>query len=128
MDSVNQNTSEQLARDPVCGMTVDPRKAAGSFEYNGQTYFFCSIGCLEKFKADPDRFLNGPSGNPTGIQGRRETEIRKAEYTCPMHPQIMREGPGSCPICGMALEPRVFSGAEENTELVDMRRRFWVSA
>src|SRR6266481_8559524 len=107
MDSASKNTSKQLAQDPMCGMTVDPRKAAGSFEYNGQTYFFCSTGCLEKFKADPNRFFNSTSATPTGIQGHQKTEIRKAEYTCPMHSQIIRDAPGSCPICGMALEPRV---------------------
>jgi len=165
MDSVNQKTTKQLAQDPVCGMRVDPRKAAGSFKYKGEIYFFCSVGCLEKFQADPTRFLNCTSATLTGIQRHQETEIRKAEhtcpmhpevrapkpgscpkcgmalepatvplskkkieYTCPMHPQITRDAPGSCPICGMALEPRVPSGEEENTELIDMKRRLWVSA
>jgi Cu+-exporting ATPase len=128
MDSANQNSNKQLAQDPVCGMTVDPRKAAGFLEYNGQTYFFCSPGCLEKFHADPNRFLNGASATPTGIQGPQVAAIRKAEYTCPMHPEIIREAPGSCPICGMALEPRVASSADENTELVEMKHRLLVSA
>lgn len=164
MDSVNQNASEQLAKDPVCGMTVDPRNAAGSFEFNGQTYFFCGLGCLDKFRADPERFRNASSANPAGIKLDRppqsasaeytcpmHPEVRapkptscpkcgmaleplnatlpaeKIEYTCPMHPQIVREGPGNCPICGMALEPRIVTGKEENAELVDMKRRFWVT-
>ena len=107
--------------DPICGMTVDPATAVGEFEYGGTRYYFCSKGCLEKFKGDPDSF-------------RRPKQSVKApsddvEYTCPMHPQISQIGPGNCPICGMALEPRVVSldTAEDNTELRDMSRRFWIS-
>jgi P-type Cu+ transporter len=120
MESVNK----QLAKDPACGMTVDPRNAAGTFAHNGQTYYFCGTGCLEKFRADPNRFLK--TSTPT--QGKQESGSAKAEYTCPMHPQIIRDAPGSCPICGMALEPRVVTGEEENSELSDMKRRFWISA
>jgi Cu+-exporting ATPase len=128
MKSVNQNTSGQLAKDPVCGMVVDPRKAAGSSEYNGQTYFFCGLGCLKKFQTDPDLFLRASRATPVDTQDPQKDEINHVEYTCPMHPQIVRDAPGSCPICGMALEPRVATGEEENTELIDMKRRLWVSA
>ena len=128
MKSVNQNTSGQLPKDPVCGMAVNPRNAAGFFEYNGQTYFFCSLGCLKKFQTDPDLFLRASRATPIDIQDPQKDEINHVEYTCPMHPQIVRDAPGFCPICGMALEPRVATGEEENTELIDMERRLWVSA
>ena len=110
--------------DPVCGMTVNPDTAAGSFEYKGKTYYFCSTHCLHRFQQNPESFLNpqpiaiAPAPKPATTQ----------KYTCPMHPEIIRDGPGSCPICGMALEPLVASlDEEENTELTDMSRRFWVS-
>src|SRR5213079_3150198 len=87
-----------------------------------------------RFKADPERFLNHEPAGHIGIQrGPQQQPVATARgsdtvtYTCPMHPEIVRDGPGSCPICGMALEPRVATGAEENTELIDMRRRFWLS-
>jgi Cu+-exporting ATPase len=175
--------------DPVCGMTVDPQSAAGSFEHKGVPYYFCSQHCVHKFREDPERFLNQkpepmmiqPAG-PIGVARRKKSdqvaaatsdellgsarvphkptytcpmhpEVRqdrpgacpkcgmalepltvsapqsKVEYTCPMHPQIVRDAPGSCPICGMALEPRTVTlDEEENPELADMRRRFWLSA
>jgi P-type Cu+ transporter len=116
MDSVNQKTSKQLAQDAVCRMIVDPRKAAGSFKYNGQTYFFCSVACLEKFQADPIRFLSSTSATPTGIQGHQETEIGKAEYTCPMHPEVRAPKTGSCTKCGMALEPATVPLSKEKIE------------
>src|SRR5207248_4926165 len=110
---------------------VDPQNAAGSYEYKGQTYFFCSVGCREKFKADPERFLNHEPASPIGIQrGRKQQPVATdtVTYTCPMHPEIVRDAPGSCPICGMALEPRTVTLAEgKNPELVEMTRRFWVS-
>src|SRR2546425_7452001 len=128
MESVNQNAREHRVKDPVCGMTVDPRNAAGSYEYNGHTYFFCSTGCLNKFRDDPDRFLDTRPQTPFEIQSAAQKKFKAEEYTCPMHPQIVRDGPGSCPICGMALEPRAVSlQDEENPELVNMTRRFWVS-
>ena len=105
--------------DPVCGMTVDPNNAAGSFDYKGETYYFCSTHCLHRFQDDPDSFLHKAAPEPV-------TTARK--YTCPMHPEIIRDGPGSCPICGMALEPLTASlEEEENTELTDMTRRFWTA-
>src|ERR1041385_1384719 len=104
--------------DPVCGMTVDPANAAGSYEYKGKTYYFCATHCLHRFEKDPESFLNPVPQSPTNAH----------KYTCPMHPEIIRDGPGSCPICGMALEPLTASLEEEdNTELRDMTRRFWVS-
>jgi P-type Cu+ transporter len=106
--------------DPVCGMTVDPDHAAGSYEYQGKTYYFCNPHCLHRFREDPEKFLHKTSAPPVEAKPGQK-------YTCPMHPEIVRDGPGSCPICGMALEPVTVSlEDEENPELVDMKRRFWV--
>ncbi len=113
--------------DPVCGMDIDPADAAGSLDHGGKTYYFCSKGCLEKFRAAPDSFLSEDSkpGGEKHAAGAAPTDV---VYTCPMHPQIQQIGPGSCPICGMALEPLVITGEEEaNPEFADMSRRFWVS-
>lgn len=109
--------------DPVCGMSVDPENSAGKHEYNGKTYYFCSDGCLAKFKKEPENYLI-----PKDKQN--ENLPKDVEYTCPMHPQIVQIGPGNCPICGMALEPRVFSldAAEDDSELRDMTRKFWIGA
>ena len=169
-EETEKATTESIAVDPVCGMTVNPDTAAGSFEYQGQTYYFCSTHCLNKFREDPARFLNKAKetmpSQPVGIRQEPSTnatpvvqtytcpmhpEVRqdkpgscpkcgmalepltvnapkqKTEYTCPMHPQIVRDAPGNCPICGMALEPRTVSlDDNENPELVEMTRRFWV--
>ena len=112
------------AIDPVCGMTVNKARAAGSFEHDGTRYFFCSAQCLESFRKDPARFVKGAAQQPAQP---KPVAIGKAQYTCPMHPQIVRDQPGNCPICGMALEPRSVSlEEEENPELTDMTRRFWV--
>ena len=106
-------------KDPVCGMQVNPDSAAGSHQHAGQTYYFCSTGCLNKFRADPARYL---APKPAPVE-----QPAAKQYTCPMHPQIVRDKPGTCPICGMALDPMVAAIDEgENPELVDMRRRFWV--
>jgi Cu+-exporting ATPase len=122
--------------DPVCGMTVDPDHAAGSVEYQGKAYYFCSTHCVHRFGEDPEKFLNktAPASQPVGITRqpvgitREEKPVAGKKYTCPMHPEIVRDGPGSCPICGMALEPVTASLDEEaNPELVDMTRRFWVA-
>ena len=125
------NTDAQPGLDPVCGMTVAKETAAGSFDYRGKTYFFCSTHCLERFRKDPESFLRTRQemSPPIAIGPRKQTTSgRSVEYTCPMHPEIVRNGPGSCPICGMALEPRTVTlDDEENPELVDMTRRFWVS-
>ena len=100
-------------------MTVDPDKAAASSEHAGNLYHFCSLGCFAKFRAAPEKYLS-PAAAPEPPGG--------AEYTCPMHPQVSQIGPGVCPLCGMALEPRTVSlGEERNPELDDMRRRFLIA-
>jgi Cu+-exporting ATPase len=107
-------------RDPVCGMPVEPASATHRSEHAGQRYYFCSSRCREKFEADPERYLTTAAAMPS-----RPTR-GEVLWTCPMHPQIVREEPGSCPICGMALEPMTPTGGEEaNPELRDMTRRFW---
>jgi P-type Cu+ transporter len=109
--------------DPVCGMTVDPTEAAGAVEYRGQTYYFCNPSCVERFRAAPEDFIGDKAQRPS------PPPDSNVEYTCPMHPEIVRDAPGACPICGMALEPRTISLTDEpNPELVDMTRRFWIGA
>jgi Cu+-exporting ATPase len=155
------------AKDPVCGMTVNPATSKHSFQHGGSTYYFCCGGCLDKFKADPAGYLTGkkpptpmaaaPARKPESPAAGKYTcpmhpEVvqdgpgdcpicgmalepmslpaapTRTRYTCPMHPEIVRDGPGDCPICGMALEPMsVAAAVEENPELVDMTRRFWIS-
>jgi Cu+-exporting ATPase len=112
---------QEGVRDPVCGMIVDPHTTPHRSNYGGRTYRFCSAGCLSKFSADPQKFLNpGQAKSPEAVA---EGTI----YTCPMHPQIRQAGPGSCPICGMALEPELVSAETgPNPELADMSRRFWI--
>ncbi len=116
------------ALDPVCGMTVDPASAAGSVDLAGKKYYFCSPHCVQKFRADPERYLHpGAKPEPMEVARRSAPVGGKVEYICPMDPEIVRDRPGSCPKCGMALEPRVISADEgPNPELMDMRRRFWV--
>ena len=110
---------EVTFKDPVCGMNVTPDAAAGKETYQGQTYYFCSQACAAKFHADPAKYLA-----PSAIQ---PAPPAAGKYTCPMHPEIIRYKPGSCPICGMALEPMVPTiDVGENPELIDMRRRFWI--
>jgi Cu+-exporting ATPase len=114
------------AKDPVCGMTVDPARAEHSRSFEGHQYLFCGMRCAEKFDAEPRRYAQSepashsqmPAGHANGV----------TEYTCPMHPQIVRSEPGSCPICGMALEPRSGAAETENRELANMTRRFWIAA
>lgn len=109
------------AIDPVCGMTVDPATAKHRFAYKGQDYFFCSAGCRTKFEANPEKFLAPKSSVP----GEKLPE--GTIYTCPMHPEVRQVGPGSCPICGMALEPETVSLDDKpDPELIDMTRRFWI--
>ena len=145
-------------KDPVCGMEAAPATAKFKLDYDGRPYAFCSAGCLEKFKADPQKYLNPVAF--TQVSGPKPAanyvcpmcpEVRQSkpgpcpscgmalepempvtdthvEYTCPMHPEISRVRPGACPICGMALEPHTVTAVEEeNPELRDMTRRFWVS-
>eukprot|EP01035_Chromulina_nebulosa_P013947 gene13947-18467_t len=109
----------QKVRDPVCGMTVDPLTSPHHAEHAGEVFHFCSAGCRTKFVAEPLRFLKG---EPTPVKA-----AAGAIYTCPMHPEIRQPGPGSCPICGMALEPELVSAdSGPDPELVDMTRRFWI--
>ncbi len=106
--------------DPVCGMTISPDDAVGRVEHEGHTYHFCNESCLEQFRADPARFVD-----PERKQAATAAADPAAEYTCPMHPEIRQTGPGSCPICGMALEPVAITLDEQpNEELEDMNRRF----
>jgi len=147
-----------MATDPVCGMTVSEKSAAGRATHAGQTYYFCSTQCRDKFIAKPARYVGAanqaaaPAESGVVYTCPMHPEIRqpgpgacpkcgmalepagapvatsKTEYVCPMHPQIVRDAPGECPICGMALEPRMVSMEdEENPELRDMTRRFWVA-
>ena len=111
-------TDADLATDPVCGMKVDPHTAKHRAEHGGRTFYFCSAGCRAKFEADPNKYLKpGKDASEPVPEG--------TIYTCPMHPEIRQVGPGSCPICGMALEPvLVTADAGPNEELADMSRRF----
>ncbi len=152
-------------RDLVCGMNVNPATAKHVHEYAGRKYYFCSAGCVEKFKTSPEKYLTHAAPvMPVAVSTSRKPaaggatyyvcpmcpEVRetkpvpcpscgmaldpenplpatRTEYTCPMHPEIVRPEPGSCPICGMALEPRTVTATqEENPELRDMTRRFWI--
>jgi Cu+-exporting ATPase len=107
------------AIDPVCGMTVDPDHSAGSTTYKGHTYHFCAVGCLRRFEADPERYLSPAPAPQPSAPG--------TVWTCPMHPEVVSDHAGSCPKCGMALEPATPSAEETpNPELADMTRRFLV--
>jgi Cu+-exporting ATPase len=172
--------SATTVKDPVCGMNVEPSTAKHKFDHAGKTYYFCCAGCVEKFRARPNDYLQARPGASAGLQmisiapaAAKKTEVNsvqatpsaaagayvcpmcpevrsakpgacplcgmalepevpvaaatRVEYTCPMHPEIVRPGPGACPICGMALEPRTVTQEEENPELRDMTRRFWIS-
>ena len=106
--------------DPVCGMTVDSKTAKHKADHKGQAFYFCSAGCKAKFQANPAKYLDAET---TAVEPVAAGTI----YTCPMHPEIRQEGPGSCPICGMALEPlTVTAESGPNHELIDMTRRFWI--
>jgi P-type Cu+ transporter len=150
-------TSPAPSFDPVCGMRVNAQNAAGSIEFDGQTHFFCSTRCLEKFRANPAAYVKSKTATPAAPAPGTYTcpmhpEVRTAspgscpkcgmalepvvatlapqrtEYVCPMHPQIVRTEPGSCPICGMSLEPRVITAEQApDPELRSMRIRFWIS-
>ncbi|HEV2298689.1 MAG TPA: heavy metal translocating P-type ATPase [Candidatus Acidoferrales bacterium] len=135
-------TGEQLATDPVCGMKVDPERAKARREHEGKTYYFCCEGCATKFTSAPEKYLSAKAAAPHSAHvatilpatpARPSVAVatsaaRGLEYTCPMHPEIVRNQPGACPICGMALEPRVATLEEApNHELISMTRRFWLS-
>lgn len=148
-----QVAAHALVKDPVCGMVVDPATYGHRSVHEGQTYFFCSAGCKAKFEADPvhyaaladhaaqahvdqpakhtsDAHQNDVSHDSHGDHAAAPVTVATAHgtiWTCPMHPEIRREGPGACPICGMALEPLVATaGTGPSPELVDMTRRFWI--
>jgi len=114
----DEHDAKDLVTDPVCGMKVDPAQSTPRIEHEGKVFHFCSDHCRHKFQAEPEHYLQqaSPPPAPPGTI-----------YTCPMHPQIRQEGPGNCPICGMALEPlTVPVEAGPNAELLDMQRRFWI--
>jgi Cu+-exporting ATPase len=131
-------------KDPVCGMMVAPERAAAKLEHGEKTYYFCSQGCAERFSKEPEKFLAAPAAagtdhpqNPADRGTRQRaasvapsaSDDKKVRYTCPMHPEIIRMAPGSCPICGMALEPMdVFAQVEADPEYDSMHLRFWISA
>ena len=118
-------SAASAARDPVCGMSVDPARTPHHAEHAGHAFFFCGARCRDRFVAEPDRYV---SDQPT--QEPSESAEGETTWTCPMHPEIVRGSPGSCPICGMALEPLtpIVGGDAENPELRDMTRRFWIAA
>lgn len=121
--SKDQSVIEGTAIDPVCGMSVAIEGAEHSATHDGAKHYFCSPRCHDKFVTDPELYLSG--AHLDAVEDVPEGTI----YTCPMHPEIRQPGPGSCPICGMALEPETVSlGDGPDPELVDMRRRFWWSA
>ena len=137
-----------MAVDPVCGMTVNPDRAAGTVVHDGTTYYFCSKSCVAKFEADPKKYLAGtrePMHAPQvlTIGGLKKGPAKRSapgpdpgtdpgpdpgtEWVCPMDPEVISDRPGACPKCGMALEPRVADLSDApNPELVDMSRRFWI--
>jgi Cu+-exporting ATPase len=116
----SENRGEAALRDPVCGMSV-AADGTHRVEHGGETFVFCCAGCAKRFRADPQHYLEPRPEDP-------EPAIAGQQYTCPMDPEIVRDQPGSCPICGMALEPMgITAEEEESPELRDMQRRFWVS-
>jgi Cu+-exporting ATPase len=112
MSATEKRDTEAI--DPVCGMTVDPDSAAGSYEYEGRTYYFCNKSCLNRFRQSPESFIGGVAG--TEKEGRVEASAESNVYTCPMHPEVRKEGHGSCPKCGMALEPLKVEAPKEKVE------------
>ena len=113
--------------DPVCGMTVTLGKGKPSLVYKGQDYHFCNPKCHDRFEADPYFYLSGNNQKKKALEAEKASS-GGALYTCPMDPEIVQEGPGTCPICGMALEPMSGVSDEPNHELIDFTRRLWVSA
>jgi Cu+-exporting ATPase len=117
----SSSSTARVAVDPVCGMKVDPVAAAGTQVHEGTTYYFCSAHCLAEFRSNPEKHLAAHASElPPAPPG--------AKYTCPMHPEIVRDAPGDCPICGMALVPIAGTGEADDTELRDLTRRFWIGA
>ncbi len=142
-DAPGQHCTPPSVKDPICGMTINPKNAAGKTEFGGETWYFCGLSCKKKFDAEPETFAKpaaaprpphptvNPASNSMQSANVHNHSMDKADsriYTCPMHPEVRQNGPGSCPLCGMALEPLTISlKEEENHELKDMLRRFWVS-
>jgi Cu+-exporting ATPase len=130
----DENPTSEPQADPVCKMLVMPESAAAQYEYKGTTYYFCMPGCRDKFAADPERYLSVPPAvaaglTPGSVQPPATAGDTDVEYTCPMHPEIVQIGPGSCPICGMALEPKEITLDDvPDAEYIDMKRRFVISA
>src|SRR5579872_3816292 len=117
--------AEATVLDPVCSMRVDPAKTLQRFAFHGQDFFFCSAGCRSKFAADPDKYLDGGATSANRTKAQPDGTI----YTCPMHPEVRQVGPGTCPICGMALEPEAGAAADDGGgERAAMTLRLWVSA
>ncbi|HEY1472267.1 MAG TPA: heavy metal translocating P-type ATPase [Candidatus Acidoferrum sp.] len=118
-------------KDPVCGMMVEPQKAAGKVEHNGKSYYFCSARCAERFRNEPEKFLAAPGTagmEHKGAPVAAPSVAKGVRYTCPMHPEIVQIGPGTCPKCGMALEPMDIVAEEQaDPEYASMWKRFWVS-
>ncbi len=123
---VGPKTGPQAETDPVCGMKVDPGKAASQQEYHGKTFYFCGAGCATKFRAAPENYLQARSKD--AVSSAPAASEESLGYTCPMHPEVHKDGPGNCPICGMALEPITVTISEDNPELDSMTRRFWIGA
>jgi len=118
--SAKQNKEQDQKKDPVCNMVVSSDSKL-HYQYEDKDYYFCSEHCLHKFKENPEQYLNQQTSAPQEVQGESNT------YTCPMHPEVIQDHPGSCPKCGMALEPvEASAGEEKNEELIYMSRRFWV--
>ncbi|MDD9908680.1 MAG: heavy metal translocating P-type ATPase [Ahrensia sp.] len=115
-------TGSEAATDPVCGMSVDPAAGKPNHLHDGATYHFCSQGCHDKFVADPEFYTTGRH------KKKAQAATEGTLYTCPMHPEIVEDHPGDCPICGMALEPMGVPTDEPNPELIDFTRRFWICA
>lgn len=128
-----------MKNDPVCGMAVAENAATGRVDYQGETYYFCSSKCHDQFSANPSRYISAAPATRPAQHAVADSRVVKTpvvpgppsggavEYTCPMHPEIVRRAPGACPKCGMALEPRDATAPEDTTELRDMTRRFWFS-
>src|SRR4051794_31848224 len=129
---MNDVVAERV-KDPVCGMMVNPLTAKHRVELEGVTHVFCSARCAEKFRASPATYLEPERSQPTpdAAPAASAPGAGDVEYTCPMHPEIVQKGPGSCPKCGMALEPKTISAEEDEgakAELGDMQRRLVVAA